>query len=113
MAKNINDKILLPDNIIYCLLAFCFISFIYFFYANWEVKEKIRLFDKRYNDTRTFYGEILSEKELDELFMDEKSEKGLYQSFMEEREVKYKCVWILGLIIVMILLAGMLWLNHQ
>ena len=113
LAKNIESDILLPDSVIYCLIAFCLISFVYYFYANWELNEKIRLFDKRYNDTRSFYGEILSEKELQELFMDSKSDKGLYQSFMTEREVKYRCVWICGLIIVMILLIGMLWLNHQ
>ena len=113
LAKNIESKILLPDSIIYCLIVFCVISFGYFFYSNWEVNEKIRLFDKRYNDTRSFYGEILSEKELQELFMDSKSDKGLYQSFMEEREIKYRCVWIIGVVIVMILLLFMLWLNHQ
>lgn len=113
LTKNIENKILLPDSIIYCLLAYCIISLIYFFYSNWEVNEKIRLFDKRYNDTRSFYGEILSEKELQELFMDSKSDKGLYQSFMEEREIKYRCVWIIGVVIVMILLLFMLYLNHQ
>lgn len=113
LAQNIESKILLPDSVIYCLLAFCVISLIYFFYSNWEVNEKIRLFDKRYNDTRSFYGEILSEKELQELFMDSKSDKGLYQSFMEEREIKYRWVWIVGEVIVMMLLLFMLDLNHR
>lgn len=113
MAKNIDSKVLLPDSIIYCLLAFCTISFVYYFYAKWEVDEKIDLFDRRYNDTRNLYGEILSEKELDELFMDRKADEGGYQSFMLEREVKFRCVWIVGEVIVMILLIGMLWINHR
>lgn len=113
LARNIDDKILLPNSIIYCMMAFCIISLIYFFYANWELNEKIKLFDKRYNDTRSFYGEILSQKELEDLFMDSKSDKGQYQSFINEREVRYKCVWVCGLVIVMVLLGLMLWHNYQ
>ena len=94
LAKNIEDNVLVPDTIIILLLGFCFVSFIYYFYARWERNKKVKLFDKQYNDTRKFYEELLSEKEMSELFTDERNNDGTYRAFIEERTCYYDYLWM-------------------
>lgn len=104
LAKNIEDNIILPDTIILLLLGFCGASCLYYAYARWERNKKVKLFDKQYNDTRGFYEELLSKKEMNELFTDKRNEDGTYKAFVEERTYLFDWVWIIvNLIIIGIL----------
>ena len=93
-AKNMEDKVLLPDTVICLLLGYCAVSCLYYAYARWKRDKKVKLFDKQYNDTRKFYEELLSEKEMNELFTDERSKDGSYRAFIEERTYSLDWVWI-------------------
>lgn len=104
LAKNIDDNIILPDTIILLLLGFCGASCLYYAYARWARNKKVKLFDKQYNDTRSFYEELLSKKEMNELFTDKRNEDGTYKAFVEERTYLFDWVWIIvNLIIIGIL----------
>lgn len=94
LAKNMEDKVLLPDTIILLLLGFCSVSCLYYAYARWKRNKKVELFDKQYNATRTFYKDLLSEKEMKELFTDERNKDGTYKAFIEERTYHFDLVWI-------------------
>ena len=94
LAKNMDDAIIIPNTIILLLLGFCSMSCFYHVYASWERNEKVKLFDKQYNDMRRLYSELLSKKELDELFADEKTIDGTYRAFIKERTYRYDWLWI-------------------
>ena len=94
LAKNMEDNIMLPNTIILLLLGYCAISMLYYAFARWERNRKVKLFDKQYNWTRNFYEELLSEKEMSELFTDEKKKDGTYRAFLEERSCLYDFVWV-------------------
>lgn len=94
LAKNMDDAIIIPNTIILLLLGFCSMSCFYYVYASWERNEKVKLFDKQYNDMRRLYSELLSKKELDELFADEKNIDGTYRAFIKERTYRYDWLWI-------------------
>lgn len=112
LAKNVTGTVLIPDTIIYLMMAYCILSIFYYCYARWELEKKIRLFDEQYNKTRCFYRELLSEKELNELFVDEKNNDGTYQAFQSERRVKFNKVWFWSSIIVILVLLVILVFNH-
>lgn len=94
IAKNLDEKILLPDTVIMLLLGYCAVSCLYYAYARWKRNKKVELFDKQYNATRAFYKDLLSEKELNELFTDERNKDGTYKAFIEERTYRFDWVWI-------------------
>lgn len=94
IAKNLDEKILLPDSVILLLLGYCAVSCFYYAYARWKRDKKVELFDKQYNRTRMFYKELLSEKELSDLFTDERNKDGTYKAFIEERTCLFDWVWI-------------------
>ena len=62
------------------------------------------LFDKQYNDTRKFYEKLLSQKELNELFTDERNNDGTYKAFIEERTYNLDWVWIGANVVFIIIL---------
>lgn len=99
LAKNMDDKIILPDTIIWLLLGYCAVSCFYYAYARWKRDKKVELFDKQYNDTRTFYKDLLSDKELNELFTDERNKDGTYKAFIEERTYLFDWVWVIAILI--------------
>lgn len=109
LAKNIEETILIPDTIICLLLAFCSMSCFYYAYARWERNKKVRLFDKQYNGTRRFYEKLLSPKEMEELFTDERNKDGTYRAFIEERTCLYDWVWI---ILNLIFIATLLYIKY-
>ncbi len=96
LAKNIEDRVLLPDTVIWLLLGYCAVSCFYYAYARWRRDKKVELFDKQYNATRTFYKDLLSEKEMSELFTDERGKDGTYKAFIEERTYCFDWVWIIA-----------------
>lgn len=99
LAKNIEDKVILPDTIIWLLLGYCAVSCFYYAYARWKRDKKVELFDKQYNATRTFYKDLLSEKELNELFTDERNKDGTYKAFIDERTYRFDWVWVIAILI--------------
>lgn len=99
LAKNIEDKVILPDTIIYLLLGYCAVSCFYYAYARWKRDKKVDLFDKQYNATRTFYKDLLSDKELSELFTDERNKDGTYKAFIEERTYRFDWIWVVAILI--------------
>ncbi len=105
LAKNMEDKVLLPDTIILLLLGYCAASCFYYVYACWKRDKKVELFDKQYNNTRKFYEELLSKNELNKLFTDERNKDGTYKAFLEERTCRLDRVWLgANLVFVAILL---------
>lgn len=99
LAKNMDDKIILPDTIIWLLLGYCAFSCFYYAYARWKRDKKVELFDKQYNASRSFYKDLLSDKELNELFTDERNEDGTYKAFIEERTYCFDWVWVIAILI--------------
>ena len=105
LAKNIDERVLLPDSIILLLIGFCAVSCFYYVYARWRRDKKVALLDKQYNKTRNFYNELLSEKEMNELFTDVKNQDGTYKAFIEERSCHFDWLWlVVNLIFFVILL---------
>jgi hypothetical protein len=104
LAKNMEDKMLLPDTVIWLLLGYCAVSCFYYAYARWRRDKKVGLFDKQYNDTRKFYEKLLSQKELNELFTDERNNDGTYKAFIEERTYNLDWVWIGANVVFIIIL---------
>ena len=105
------DTILLPDTIILLLVVYCLVSVLYYFYARWELDNKLKFFDEQYNKTRSLYKEILSDSEMSELFMDEKK-NGTYVAFQKERKTRFRNVWLYSVAIVILGLLIILGLNH-
>ena len=99
LAKNMDDKVILPDTVIWLLLGYCAVSCFYYAYARWKRDKKVELFDKQYNDTRKFYKDLLSEKELNELFTDERSKDGTYKAFINERTYLFDWIWVVAILI--------------
>ena len=74
---------------------------------------KIGLLDKQYNDTRNFYGDLLSEKELNELFTDQRNDDGTYITFLKEREVHFDMLWLgLNVLTIIALICVLIFVNH-
>ena len=111
LAKNVTDTILLPDTIIILLILYCLVSVFYYFYARWELDNKLKFFDEQYNRTRGLYKEILSESEMSELFLDEKK-NGTYVAFQKERKTRFRRVWLGSVAIVVMGLLIILIFNH-
>ncbi len=57
------------------------------------------LFDKQYNATRSFYKDLLSDKELNDLFTDKRNKDGTYKAFIEERTYRFDWVWVVAILI--------------
>lgn len=104
LAKNMEDEVLLPDTVICLLLGYCAVSCLYYAYARWKRNMKVELFDKQYNDTRKFYEKLLSQKELKELFTDERNNDGTYKAFIEERTYNLDWVWLGANVVFIIIL---------
>ena len=104
LAKNMEDEVLLPDTVICLLLGYCAASCLYYAYARWKRNKKVELFDKQYNDTRKFYEKLLSQKELKELFTDERNNDGTYKAFIEERTYNLDWVWLGANVVFIIIL---------
>lgn len=111
LAKNMTSTILIPNEIAIILLVYCFISLGYFKYDRWELDNKIRFFDEQYNKTRSFYKEILSQSEMEELFFD-KEKNGKYIAFQNERKTKYRKFWHRSVLICIIGLLSILFINN-
>lgn len=90
---------------------YCLVSVSYYFYARWELDNKLKFFDEQYNKTRGLYKEILSDSEMDELFMDEKK-NGTYVAFQKERKTRFRNVWLISVIFIILGLLIILILNH-
>lgn len=99
LAKNIEDKVILPDTVIWLLLGYCAVSCFYYAYARWRRDKKVALFDKQYNATRSFYKDLLSDKELNDLFTDKRNKDGTYKAFIEERTYRFDWVWVVAILI--------------
>ena len=90
---------------------YCLVSVFYYFYARWELDNKLKFFDEQYNRTRGLYKEILSESEMSELFLDEKK-NGTYVAFQKERKTRFRRVWLGSVAIVVMGLLIILIFNH-
>ena len=113
MAKNVDNTVLIPDTIIVLLLLYCGASLLYQSYTRSILKGRIGLLDKQYNDTRNFYGELLSEKELNELFTDQRNDDGTYRTFLKEREVHFDMLWLgLNVLTIIALICVLIFVNH-
>jgi len=113
MAKNVEETVLIPDTIIVLLLLYCSASLLYQCFSRNILDGRIKLLDKQYNDTRKFYAELLSEKELNELFTDQRNKDGTYRAFLKEREVHFDILWmVLNVITVIALVCILLFINH-
>lgn len=104
LAKNMEDEVLLPDTVICLLLGYCAVSCLYYAYARWKRNMKVELFDKQYNDTRKFYEKLLSQKEMNELFTDERNNDGTYKAFIEERTYNLDLVWLGANVVFIVIL---------
>ena len=113
MAKNVENAVLIPDTIIVLLLLYCGVSLMYQSYTRSILNGKIGLLDKQYNDTRNFYGDLLSEKELNELFTDQRNDDGTYITFLKEREVHFDMLWLgLNVLTIIALICVLIFVNH-
>lgn len=112
LAKNITDAVLVPDIILFLLIGYCILSLCYYFYARWVLDSKIKLFDAQYKKSRKYYEEILSEKELSDLFDDIQTGDGSYEVFQEERKTKYRNLWLWGTASLMAIFIIILISNH-
>ena len=113
MAKNVEETVLIPDTIIALLMLYCAASLLYQCFTRKILDGRIELLDKQYNDTRSFYAELLSEKELNELFTDQRNKDGTYRAFLKEREVHFDILWmILNILTVIALICILVFINH-
>lgn len=113
MAKNVEETVLIPDTIIVLLMLYCAASLLYQCFSRKVLDGRIKLLDKQYNDTRNFYAELLSEKELNELFTDQRNKDGTYRAFLEERKVHFDILWmVLNVLTVIALVCIFLFINH-
>ena len=113
MAKNVEEAVLIPDTIIILLMLYCAASLLYQCFTRKILDGRIKLLDKQYNDTRNFYAELLSEKELNELFTDQRNKDGTYRAFLEEREVHFDILWmVLNILTVIALICILFFINH-
>lgn len=113
MAKNADEAVLIPDTIIILLMLYCAASLLYQCFTRKILDGRIKLLDKQYNDTRNFYAELLSEKELNELFTDQRNKDGTYRAFLEEREAHFDILWmVLNILTVIALLCILFFINH-
>ena len=113
MAKNVEDTVLIPDTIIILLMLYCAASLLYQCFTRKILDGRIKLLDKQYNDTRNFYAELLSEKELNELFTDQRNKDGTYRAFLKEREVHFDILWmVLNILTVIALICILFFINH-
>ncbi len=112
LAKNITDAVIVPDIILFLLIGYCILSLCYYFYARWVLDSKIKLFDAQYKKSRKYYEEILSEKELSDLFDDIRTGDGSYEMFQKERKTKYRNLWLWGTVSLIVVFMIMLISNH-
>lgn len=113
MAKNAEETVLIPDTIIVLLMLYCAASLLYQCFTRQILDGRIKLLDKQYNDTRNFYAELLSEKELNELFIDQRNKDGTYRAFLKEREVNFDILWmVLNVLTVIALICILVFINH-
>lgn len=113
MAKNVEEAVLIPDTIIVLLMLYCASSLLYQCFTRKILDGRIKLLDKQYNDTRNFYAELLSERELNELFTDQRNKDGTYRAFLKEREVHFDILWIvLNVLTVIVLICILVFINH-
>ena len=113
MAKNVEEAVLIPDTIIVLLMLYCASSLLYQCFTRKILDGRIKLLDKQYNDTRNFYAELLSERELNELFTDQRNKDGTYRAFLKEREVHFDILWmVLNVLTVIVLICILVFINH-
>lgn len=91
------------NEIILLSVTFLIISMGILFYSRWELKKKVELFQKHYEQIKNRYKELLSESELKYIFEDcDPQKKSSHVSFVDEQRKLYSWLWGGSLVLLFI-----------
>ncbi len=80
--------------------SFLIISVGLLLYSRWEFDKRVLMFNKHYNQLKNRYKDLLSEKELSEIFNDCNPTEVNSKSFVEQQKKNYTILWILSISIL-------------
>ena len=84
------------------------------FYSRWELNRKISLFEKHYNQLKNRYKDLLSPRELEEIFEDcDPSKTDNNISFVQQQKALYTKLWFFSILLFFIAFTILLVINNQ
>ena len=101
------------NEIILLSFAFLLISIGFLIYSRWELTRRISMFDKHYEQLKERYGELLSEKELDEIFEKCNPKNRKEKSFVKLQKRYYSILWIASIVTLGIALTIIFFINNN
>ena len=85
--------------------SFLIISVGLLLYSRWEFDKRVAMFNKHYNQLRNRYKDLLTEKELSDIFNDCNPSEVNSKSFVEQQKRNYTILWIFSILILGIALT--------
>lgn len=92
--------------------SFLLISVGLLLYSRWEFDKRVLMFNKHYNQLQNRYKDLLSEKELNDIFNDCNPTEVNSKSFVEEQKRNYTFLWIFSILILGIALTVICVINN-
>ncbi len=83
-------------------------------YSRWELNRKVSLFEKHYNQLKNRYKDLLSPRELEEIFEDcdpNKTDNNV--SFVQQQKALYTKLWALSIVLFFVAFIIILVINNQ
>lgn len=100
LGKGEFTNIFTPDATILSI-AFIIISYFYYYYSKWEVKEQRKRFVSSYNNLKERYTDLLEEDDIKRILNND-NEFDQDLKFIDEKLKKYSKLWIIFLLILLV-----------
>jgi hypothetical protein len=101
------------DEIIILSYSLLFISLGILLYSRWELKQKAQMFDKHYEQLKDRYKELLTEKEITEIFDDCNPQKlSNNKSFIYKQRKLYSWLWFISILVLAVTLQYIHYYNN-
>lgn len=93
--------------------SFLIISVGLLIYSRWELNKGVSMFSKHYDQLQNRYKDLLSEKELNEIFIECNPNEKSSKSFLEQQKKNYTILWFFSILVLAVALLIIFVINNM
>lgn len=93
--------------------SFLIISVGLLIYSRWELNKRVSMFSKHYDQLQNRYKDLLSEKELNEIFIECNPNEKSSKSFLEQQKKNYTILWFFSILVLAVALLIIFVINNM